>query len=39
MIIKELKPLSLFSTNSYLVISDEGNAALIDAHDDAKYIL
>lgn len=39
MIIKELKPLSLFSTNSYLVISDEGNAALIDAPDDAKYIL
>lgn len=34
-----LKPLSVCETNSYLVISEENNAVLIDAPADAKYIL
>ena len=34
-----LKPLSFCDTNCYIVASDEGNAALIDAPDDAAYIL
>ncbi|MBO6140297.1 MAG: MBL fold metallo-hydrolase [Ruminococcus sp.] len=34
-----LKPLSYCDTNCYIVASDEGNAALIDAPDDAQYIL
>ena len=34
-----LKPLSFCDTNCYIVASDEGNAALIDAPDDATYIL
>lgn len=34
-----LKPLSYCDTNCYIVASNEGNAALIDAPDDADYIL
>lgn len=34
-----IKPLSAFSTNSYLVVSEKNNAVLIDAPDDAEYIL
>lgn len=34
-----LKPLSICETNSYLVISEENNAVLIDAPADAPYIL
>ncbi len=34
-----LKPLSVCSTNCYIVVSDKMNAALIDAPDDAEYIL
>ena len=34
-----LKPLSVCDTNCYIVASDAGNAALIDAPDDAPYIL
>ncbi|MCR5816019.1 MAG: MBL fold metallo-hydrolase [Ruminococcus sp.] len=34
-----LKPLSFCDTNCYIVASNEGNAALIDAPDDAEYIL
>ncbi len=37
--IKKLKPLSEFSTNSYLVITNKGNAALIDAPSDPDVIL
>ena len=34
-----LKPLSICDTNSYLVVSGQDNAALIDAPDDCEYIL
>lgn len=34
-----LKPLSICDTNSYLVISEQNNAVLIDAPADADYIL
>lgn len=34
-----LKPLSVCSTNSYIVVSEKMNAVLIDAPDDAEYIL
>ena len=34
-----LKPLSVCDTNSYIVATNAGNAALIDAPDDAEYIL
>lgn len=34
-----LKPLSVFSTNCYLVISDQNNAVLIDAPSDGEYIV
>ncbi|MBR1739536.1 MAG: MBL fold metallo-hydrolase [Ruminococcus sp.] len=34
-----LKPLSICDTNSYLVVSAEDNAVLIDAPADAEYIL
>ncbi|MBR6337430.1 MAG: MBL fold metallo-hydrolase [Ruminococcus sp.] len=34
-----LKPLSFCDTNCYIVVSDDNNAALIDAPDDAEYIL
>lgn len=39
MIIRQLRPLTDFETNSYLVISEKGNAALIDAPGCGKYIL
>ncbi|MBR6102866.1 MAG: MBL fold metallo-hydrolase [Ruminococcus sp.] len=35
----KLKPLSICDTNSYIVVSDSGNCALIDAPDDADYIM
>jgi glyoxylase-like metal-dependent hydrolase (beta-lactamase superfamily II) len=35
----KLKPLSICETNSYLVISQQNNAVLIDAPYDAPYIL
>ncbi len=35
----KLKPLSVCGTNSYIVAGEQGNAALIDAPDDADYIL
>lgn len=35
----KLKPLSICETNSYLVISQQNNAVLIDAPFDAPYIL
>lgn len=35
----KLKPLSVCGTNSYIVVSERGNAVLIDAPDDAGYIL
>ncbi len=35
----KLAPLSVCDTNSYLVASSENNCALIDAPDDAEYIL
>lgn len=35
----KLKPLSICDTNSYIVISNENNAVLIDAPADADYIL
>ena len=35
----KLKPLSVCSTNSYIVAARNGNAALIDAPADADYIL
>ena len=35
----KLKPLSICETNSYLVISSQDNAVLIDAPADAEYIL
>ena len=34
-----LKPLSICDTNSYIVASEQNNAVLIDAPDDADYIL
>lgn len=34
-----LKPLSVCDTNSYIVAGDSGSCALIDAPDDAEYIL
>lgn len=34
-----LKPLSICETNSYLVVSEQKNAVLIDAPADAPYIL
>lgn len=34
----KLKPLSVCSTNSYIVVGEKGNAVLIDAPDDAGYI-
>ena len=34
-----LKPLSCCDTNCFIVASDDGNAALIDAPDDADYIM
>lgn len=37
--IVQLKPLTEFGTNSYLVISEKGNAALIDAPGEWEYIL
>ncbi len=37
--IVRLKPLSAFSTNCYLVISDQNNAVLIDAPYDGEYIV
>lgn len=35
----KLEPLSQFATNSYIVSSDEKNAVLIDAPDNADYII
>lgn len=35
----KLKPLSICDTNSYIVVSDKGNAALIDAPDNSAYIM
>lgn len=35
----KLKPLSICGTNSYIVVGEHGNAVLIDAPDDADYIL
>ena len=35
----KLRPLSICETNSYIVISEKGSAALIDAPADADYIL
>ncbi len=35
----KLKPLSVCDTNSYIVASKENNCVLIDAPDDADYIL
>lgn len=35
----KLEPLSQFATNSYIVASDEKNAVLIDAPDNAGYII
>lgn len=35
----KLKPLSICDTNSYIVATSEGNAVLIDAPDEADYIL
>lgn len=35
----KLKPLSVCGTNSYIVAGEQGNAVLIDAPDDADYIL
>lgn len=37
--ILKLKPLSVCDTNSYIVASNKGNCVLIDAPDDANYIL
>ena len=37
--IYQLKPLSICDTNSYIVASEQNNAVLIDAPDDAEYIL
>ena len=37
--IYRLKPLSVCDTNSYIVASEQGNCVLIDAPDDADYIL
>ena len=37
--VMKLKPLSICETNSYLVISEENNAVLIDAPADADYII
>lgn len=34
-----LKPLSVFGTNCYLVISEKNNAVLIDAPSDGEYIV
>lgn len=34
-----LKPLSPFSTNCYLVVSEKGNAVLVDAPSDSDYII
>lgn len=35
----KLRPLSICETNSYLVVSAQNNAVLIDAPDNAEYIL
>ncbi len=35
----KLKPLSVCDTNSYIVVSEAGNAALVDAPANADYIL
>ena len=35
----QLKPLSICETNSYIVVSEQNNAVLIDAPFDAPYIL
>ena len=35
----KLKPLSICGTNSYIVAGEQGNAVLIDAPDNADYIL
>lgn len=35
----KLKPLSLCDTNCYIVVSEKGNAALIDAPANADYIM
>ena len=35
----KLEPLSQFATNSYIVSSDKKNAVLIDAPDNADYIM
>lgn len=35
----KLMPLSVCETNSYLVVSDSGNCVLIDAPDEADYIM
>lgn len=35
----KLKPLSVCGTNSYIVAGESGNAVLIDAPDEADYIL
>lgn len=37
--ILELKPLSIMDTNSYIVCTDSKNAVLIDAPDNADYII
>lgn len=37
--IYKLRPLSVCDTNSYIAASASGNAVLIDAPDDAEYIL
>lgn len=35
----KLKPLSVCATNSYIVAGKQGNAVLVDAPDNAEYIL
>ena len=35
----KLKELSAFGTNCYLVVSEQGNGALIDAPDEPEYII
>lgn len=37
--IYKLKPLSVCETNSYIIAGEQGNAVLIDAPDNADYIL
>ena len=37
--IYKLKPLSVCGTNSFIIAGEQGNAVLVDAPDDAEYIL